>query len=1043
VGDPGQDSHRARFAVVRAPLLAFDELVRWADGAQALRCGTDGSPLRTALAADRALLRARLREAVARPEVREAIFLASPGLLERVDAWMRDPDVRRAERVERALVRYYARMAGRATPFGLFAAYQVAAVEARSALDIGGLNRVVRRTRLDTEFLDTLALSLEADRSIRSGLTFRANSSLYRAGGRLCIVQARRLAGRRTFHVIAIDETPAIALVIQRARRGAGVRPLAEALVAQDVGLAEAEEFVHQLIDEQVLVSSLQPAVTGREAVMGIIDALSCTDAGAETARVLRRAQEEMGRLDAAGVGIDESGYRSIAAGLGALGDAGNLARVFQVDCARPAGEIVVHEEVTREALRAVAALHRIGGNGADGLDEFRRRFVERFEHRPVPLLLALDPDTGVGFEVSDDGGAELWKRIGSRVSRLIHYATSGALDEIRLTDEDLAALAAPGTLVPLPPTLGVLGALAAPSPAAVERGAFRFVLRGVSTTGAGRLLGRFCGGDARLRELVRAHVEVDERFAAPAIVGDVVHLPQGRMGNVLSRPLLRSLQLEFLGRSDADADGVLPVSDLLVNVENGRIVLRAAADGREIIPSLLSAHAFTAPDQLPVYQFLGTLQRQHAPPLRWAWGPFANLPALPRVVIGRTVVARRQWYLEADEIARMALVAEDQAFTAVQAWRRAQRVPRFVVFAKGDNELPFDLDNALAVHTLCELLRTEDRARLFELNPVPEELAVEGAGGRFVHEILIPFEATHLAAVAPSWTPRPRSAPVRRTFAPGSEWLYLKLYAGPVALERLLRSPVTDLVRRAVEEGAASHWFFLRYWDPSPHIRLRLRGDPAALLSRVLPRAEALAARHMATDALWKLQVDTYEREVERYGGPEAIEAVESVFMADSQAVLAILQTPLGPETADTRLLLAMGGVDALLGDFGMDSAAKVAFALAQSALSTADRRAASAVHRRERHRIEPLFGRDRATSEFAAAVAAWDLRGAAIRPHVETLRGLEEDGRLTMPLRSVVASLAHMHVNRVLRMYAPETELRIYALLERAQRAVHARGA
>ena len=105
------------FFVLRTPLLPFDELLRWADDLEAPDAPDDAD----ALDRDRRVLRARLRDFVTRPEVREAIFVASPGVHDLVDGWIANPDSERSRQCERALVRYFCRMTGRSTPFGLFA----------------------------------------------------------------------------------------------------------------------------------------------------------------------------------------------------------------------------------------------------------------------------------------------------------------------------------------------------------------------------------------------------------------------------------------------------------------------------------------------------------------------------------------------------------------------------------------------------------------------------------------------------------------------------------------------------------------------------------------------------------------------------------------------------------------------------------------------------------------------------------------------------------------------------------------------------------
>src|SRR5262249_59520570 len=70
----------------------------------------------------------------------------------------------------------------------------------------------------------------------------------------------------------------------------------------------------------------------------------------------------------------------------------------------------------------------------------------------------------------------------------------------------------------------------------------------------------------------------------------------------------------------------------------------------------------------------------------------------------------------------------------------------------------------------------------------------------------------------------------------------------------------------------------------------------------------------------LWGFQLDTYEREVERYGGPEGIALAERLFHADSEAVLALAGRLPEDTRGDVRWRLALLGMDRLLDDLGFD---------------------------------------------------------------------------------------------------------------------------
>jgi mRNA interferase HicA len=129
---------------------------------------------------------------------------------------------------------------------------------------------------------------------------------------------------------------------------------------------------------------------------------------------------------------------------------------------------------------------------------------------------------------------------------------------------------------------------------------------------------------------------------------------------------------------------------------------------------------------------------------------------------------------------------------------------------------------------------------------------------------------------------------PVRRVadaITPGGPWLYVRL---PSALERqdeILAVELPRLLNRLPAE--VDRWFFLRYLDPEPHLRLRFHADPETLAVKVLPEVrdwvQGLAAGGVARD----FSVESYLPEIERYGGPDAIAVAEGIFHAGS--VLAV----------------------------------------------------------------------------------------------------------------------------------------------------------
>ncbi len=217
----GQQFTPSGFFVLRTPLLPFEEMAAWSAGLEAVGSLGDPRGLQEALERDRALLRDRLLALVARPEVREAIFVASPSLDETLDVWQKEPDSKRGRKLEPAVVSYVSRAATRATPFGLFAGCTTGTIDAQTRLHLQVRERYQPHSRLDMDYLWALAEAVERHPRLRRALTYEPNSSLYEVAGRLHLAEARLTATGRSYHLVAVDKSPYLTAALERAKGGA------------------------------------------------------------------------------------------------------------------------------------------------------------------------------------------------------------------------------------------------------------------------------------------------------------------------------------------------------------------------------------------------------------------------------------------------------------------------------------------------------------------------------------------------------------------------------------------------------------------------------------------------------------------------------------------------------------------------------------------------------------------------------------------------------------------------------------------------------
>jgi class I lanthipeptide synthase len=1056
------------FFVLRTPMCPFEEFAGWGAGLEAAYTIGDPERLAQALASDRAVLRERLRAIVEAPLTREALFVASPDLHESLAAWTRDPDGERGGRIERSLVSYFARMAGRPMPFGLFAGCSLGTIGSSTDLILEGRPAYRRSTRLDMAYLSTLMEALARDPAVRASLTYRPNSSLYRAARSVRYVEARQNGKGRSYRLVSVEETDHLRATVERAREGATAQSFAELLLERnhDISMEEAREYVEELIDSQILVPDLEIPVTGPEPILGLMDAV-----GGSSPRVieqLRETQAALAALDASGLGADPSRYEAIARGLASLPGEIDRKRLFQVDLFKPSPGTTLGGEALSEIVEGVRILHQLARGTTDlAFVRFKERFTARYEGGEVPLMELLDEEAGLGFLASAAPAAEAsplldglpvasgqaepgrWTDRDVFLLRKLERAASTGAREVVLTREDLDALRTDAPL-PLPDVFGVTATICAESSAAIQDGRFRIWLKNAGGPTGARLMGRFCHADEQLRRHVERHLRAEEAFDPDAVFAEVVHLPEGRLGNVLCRPVLRDYEIPYLGKSGAPANRQIPVTDLMVGIRGGRVVLRSKRLGKQVVPRLTSAHSY-GPRTLGVYRFLCSLQNQGVTAgMMWSWGPLESASFLPRVATGRLILALARWRLDRNEIRAISSARGAARYHAMQRLRSERALPRYVELVESDMELPVDLENPLSLDAFAEMVKGRHDVVLMEMFPLPEELCAHGPEGRFVHEMIIPFVGVRDQAPAER-DPAGASGAARvsthvsdgwpRRFPPGSEWLYAKLYTGTASADRVLSETVRPLVAQAMRSGAADSWFFLRYGDPDWHVRLRLHGNPRTLASEVLPAMHE-SLRPLIRDGLvWRVQLDTYEREVERYGGWEAIELAERIFHVDSEAALEVLAQLEGDDGADARWRLGALGIDMLLSDLGLDMEARRTLAARLRKGYGAEFRSGKNLHiqmgarfRKERGDLERLLDPEMtADHPLRPAIDPLRERSARLAPLVSELRALQAAGRLAVPFNDLAASHVHLHVNRLLRSAHRPHELVLYDFLER----------
>ena len=310
-----------------------------------------------------------------------------------------------------------------------------------------------------------------------------------------------------------------------------------------------------------------------------------------------------------------------------------------------------------------------------------------------------------------------------------------------------------PSTIAPC--TLELFVSIAAVSRQALDAGDFQLVLGpNVGATSAGRALGRFADMVDGARDALEQSARAEERHAPQTLWAELVYQPRGfRSANVAIRPNVRHFEIA-VGVAPSGGDiRTIPVAELVVGTRAGRFYVRWPAANRDV--RVTGGHMLNYARAPNVCRFLAEVTLDGCCQLSgFNWGPAYSLPVLPRIQVGRNVLALAQWRITTAGAVELSPDRPHAFPNVLDLWRARLNVPRYVYLTSGDNRLLLDL---LAPRQAEELrqavlkLRGSGSIVLHEMLPDLNHSWLRDSANRpFTAELVVPLALRPEAAEGP-----------------------------------------------------------------------------------------------------------------------------------------------------------------------------------------------------------------------------------------------------------------------------------------------------
>lgn len=665
----------------------------------------------------------KLQEIFRRTSFKESIYLASSDLyleMEKLIDSNIDFNESSKYRLKNTLLKYFNRMSTRCTPFGLFSSVGIGYFDKEDSFPEKYSDwQRLRETKFDMYFSVALSQYLLSIQDIQNKLLFFPNNSIYKVGNKIRYIEHESKGMKRDYVISSAPLSQELEKILNYSNEGKTVPQMIAILNSDNITSEESFEYIEELIENRVIVSEMEPNISGVDFLDSIIFILNRI--GAEKKKnILLDIKNQLSKLDAC-FENSVSSYDEIEKSIQTLNIEYEKKYLFQTDLYFD-NQIGLSYHWKKEIKKCISFLNKITLNNSQNslLEKFKVAFYERFENEEIPLAFALDTEAGIGYRQNVQSAGihpyieDLIISFSSKnrkleislnpVQIILNQKTQAAIAEnkfsIQLSDEDFLEFEEEWN--DLSDTLYFMTEI-------VSDDNSQKLYLNFGSANAGRLLTRFDSEKSKIRDLVKEISKKENDLKTEQILAEIIHLPEARTGNILKRPQMRNYEIPYLAKSLLPVENQIPVDDLLLSIKNDRLFLRSKSHDKEIVPYLTNAHNYSA-NSLPVYHFLCDLSSQNIRSgLSFDWGDLGKVyQFLPRVEYGNIILSKARWKISTEETKRFLRLNQEQIMIEIENWRRIRQIPQWIQWVKADNTLLINFKNWELVNLFFASVKNE-----------------------------------------------------------------------------------------------------------------------------------------------------------------------------------------------------------------------------------------------------------------------------------------------------------------------------------------------
>lgn len=836
------------------------------------------------------------------PVFLEAITIASPTLSRSIHRFIQSTDKNAGElkKIRAGMLKYFLRMSSRATPFGLFSFVWWGKFSDKTHLQFEQSD-IKKSIRPDMEWIYSLINLLSKDYSYIRHFKVMTSPFIYEECGKYYLKKLNASTNKEeltsikhtefTQKAFSIAKTPIAYLELER--------KLLSLFSKYDP--KKITDCLWDIFQKEYFINELYPEVNKPFNVEKFLLFLSQH----KEQMILPECQTALRVLLDFCMLIREYQEAPIGDGMIQLDNLKKVAKqimetenVIQLDAFKNNGEAFLSQELKRliEEIASVLCHFSSQQSRLDHISDYHSEFTEKYGlHRLVSISELINPISGLGIPVKGKiNESKNHERVHAILSQILSTKQSEIVLDGILTE---CLTPAKGEVCKSPLSVELFFEILTPSQEHLDKGDYQILLNPlVASAQAGSTFGRFLYlFDQKKTTQLSQLLKREENLLYDVAFVEASFQPlKARTTNVCFHEKSREFQLQFYYR-ELNHD-VVEIQDIYVGANDRGLYLYSRKLQKEIKVVLSTAvNSEFAP---PILKLMLDISESEFKQFNcFIFEEFKSFIFLPRARYKNVILSPARWYftfqnLNLDEDAKV-----EKVDRAMQEAMRSFGVPDQIFLIEFDNRLLLRRFNSQEYKLLLDHFMLKKELILFECMKCNDYLpVVKSENGHHVSEFVVPLVKKRSNFLPKVFPVHPLNNTIhskeRKQLAGSSHWLYAKLFL-PIDFEKeFISHYLHPFVSHLINSAIIDRWFFVRYQEDKHHIRLRLHGHPEILNTQGLLSFSNWMGDLSENQLISEFSFHNYDREIERYGGPDLMDLAEEMFCFDSDFCAYVLKT-------------------------------------------------------------------------------------------------------------------------------------------------------